>query len=102
MRINFRNILYNCCRNIFRRVLRNASETVIAFTRWALQQHATTAALLIAIVASILTRGARPCTRVSMQFVWEMKGMVALGDTCTIGIKLTIAVLHWSTETSVR
>ena len=38
----------------------------MAITRWAWQQHATTAALLIAIVASILTRGARPCTTVSM------------------------------------
>jgi hypothetical protein len=66
MRIRFRNILYNYFRNIFRRVLRNALETVIAFTRWALQQHATTAALLIAIVANILTGATRPCKGGSM------------------------------------
>ena len=29
----------------------------------------------------------------------RMKGMVALGDTCIIGDCVTIAVLHWSTET---
>ena len=67
MRISYRNILYNYFRNIFLRVLRNARETVIGITRWALGQHATTAALLIAIVASILTRYARASTRYSMQ-----------------------------------
>jgi hypothetical protein len=66
MQINFRNILYNYFRNIFRRVLRNASETGSAITRWAVRQHATTVALLIAIVASILTRYARASTRYSM------------------------------------
>jgi hypothetical protein len=40
MWINFRNILYNYCRNTFRRVLRNASETGSAITRWAVRQHA--------------------------------------------------------------
>ena len=66
MQINFRNILYNYFRNISRRVLRNASGTVIGITRWALGQHATTAALLIAIVASVLARSARASTRRSM------------------------------------
>ena len=66
MRINFRNILYNYFRNIFHRVLRNASETVMGITRWAWGQHATTAALLIAIVASILTGATRPCIGDSM------------------------------------
>ena len=66
MRINFRSILYNYCRNIFRRVLRNASGTGSAITRWAVRQHATTAALLIAIVASVLARSARASTRRSM------------------------------------
>jgi hypothetical protein len=66
MRINFRNILYNYFRNIFLRVLRNARETVMGITRWAWGQHATTTALLIAIVASILTRYARASTRRSM------------------------------------
>jgi hypothetical protein len=66
MRTKLRNILYNYFRNNFRRVLTNALETGIAFTRWALQQHATTAALWIAIVASILTRYARASTRYSM------------------------------------
>ena len=66
MRINFRSILYNYFRNIFRRVLRNARETVDGITRWVMGQHATTAALLIAIVASILTRYARASTRYSM------------------------------------
>ena len=67
MRISFRNILYNYFRHIFLRMLRNARETVIGITRWALGQHATTAALLIAIVSSILTRYARASTRYSMQ-----------------------------------
>ena len=53
-------------RNIFNRVLRNASETVMGITRWAWGQHATTAALLIAIVARILTEATRPCNRDSM------------------------------------
>jgi hypothetical protein len=66
MQISFRSILYNYFRNIFLRVLTNAWETVWGITRCCGGQHATTAALLIAIVASILTRGARPCTRVSM------------------------------------
>ena len=56
MRISFRNILYNYFRNIFLRVLRNASETVWGITRCCGGQHATTAALLIAIVASVLAR----------------------------------------------
>ena len=38
----------------------------MGITRWAWGQHATTAALLIAIVASILTRYARASTRYSM------------------------------------
>jgi hypothetical protein len=38
----------------------------MGITRWARGQHATTAALLIAIVASILTRYARASTRYSM------------------------------------
>ena len=66
MQISYRNILYNYFRNIFRWVLRNARETVIAITRWALRQHSTTAALLIAIVASVLTEATRPCNRDSM------------------------------------
>ena len=66
MRINFRNILYNYFRNIFLRVLRNAWETGSGIAGWAVGQHATTAALLIAIVASILTRYARASTRYSM------------------------------------
>ena len=66
MRISYRNILYNYFRNIFLRVLRNARETVMGITRWAWGQHATIAALLIAIVASILTRYARASTRYSM------------------------------------
>ena len=66
MRINFRNILYNYFRHIFRLVLRNALETVIGITRWALGQHATTAALLIAIVVSVLTEATRTCNRDSM------------------------------------
>ena len=35
----------------------------------------------------------------SFHIVEEMKGMVALGDTCIIGDCGAIAVLHWSTET---
>ena len=66
MRLSFRNILYNYFRHIFLRVLRNASETVMGITRWAWGQHATTAALLIAIVASVLARSARASTRRSM------------------------------------
>ena len=66
MRISFKNILYNYFRDIFRWVLRNASETGMAITRWAWRQHATTAALLIAIVASVLARSARASTRRSM------------------------------------
>ena len=66
MRISFRNILYNYFRHIFRSVLRNAWETVWGITRCCGGQHATTAALLIAIVASILTRYARASTRYSM------------------------------------
>ena len=62
MRLSFRNILYNYFRHIFLRVLRNASETVMGITRWAWGQHATTAALLIAIVASVLARSARAST----------------------------------------
>jgi hypothetical protein len=66
MRINFRCILYNYFRNIFHWVLRNASEMGGGITRWAGGQHATTAALLIAIVARILTGATRPCNGGSM------------------------------------
>jgi hypothetical protein len=66
MQINFRSILYNYFRNIFHRVLRNASETGGGITRCCGGQHATTAALLIAIVARILTGGARACNGGSM------------------------------------
>jgi hypothetical protein len=66
MQINFRSISYNYFRNIFRWVLRNASETGMAITRWAWRQHATTAASSIAIVARILTEATRSSNRDSM------------------------------------
>jgi hypothetical protein len=42
-----------------------------------------------------------PHTSSKSSMTCDMKGMVALGDTCIIGDCETIAVLHWSTETCV-